>query len=52
MTLEVNLDLVKKYNKPGPRYTSYPTAPHFAESVGQDIWDEHIRLTNSNGDRD
>lgn len=52
MTLEVNLDLVKKYNKPGPRYTSYPTAPHFAESVGQDIWDEHIRLNNSNSDRD
>lgn len=52
MTLEVNLDLVKKYNKPGPRYTSYPTAPHFSESVGQDIWDEHIRLNNSNSDRD
>ncbi len=52
MSLEVNLDLIKKYNKPGPRYTSYPTAPHFTESVGQDIWNEHIRLNNKNGDRD
>lgn len=25
----VDLDLIRKYNKPGPRYTSYPTAPHF-----------------------
>lgn len=26
---EIDLNLVKKYDKPGPRYTSYPTAPHF-----------------------
>jgi oxygen-independent coproporphyrinogen-3 oxidase len=29
--LNVNLDLVRKYNQPGPRYTSYPTAPQFTE---------------------
>ncbi len=36
-TLEVDLDLVRKYNVPGPRYTSYPPATQFAEgvSVGQ-----------------
>jgi len=22
-------DLLEKYSKPGPRYTSYPTAPYF-----------------------
>jgi oxygen-independent coproporphyrinogen-3 oxidase len=22
--------LIRKYNRPGPRYTSYPTAPHFS----------------------
>ncbi len=27
-----DLDLIRKYNQPGPRYTSYPTAPHFADS--------------------
>ncbi len=26
-------DLVRKYQKPGPRYTSYPSALHFDESV-------------------
>jgi oxygen-independent coproporphyrinogen-3 oxidase len=29
--LSVNLDLVRKYDLPGPRYTSYPTAVQFAE---------------------
>lgn len=27
--IEVDLDVLKKYNRPGPRYTSYPTALHF-----------------------
>ncbi|MFQ5631473.1 MAG: oxygen-independent coproporphyrinogen III oxidase, partial [bacterium] len=27
--LKVDLDLIKKYGTPGPRYTSYPTAPQF-----------------------
>jgi len=26
----VDLDLIRRYNQPGPRYTSYPTAPHFS----------------------
>lgn len=26
--------LVKKYDRPGPRYTSYPTAPHFRADFG------------------
>ena len=28
-----NKDLVRKYNRPGPRYTSYPTAPHFRKGL-------------------
>lgn len=31
--LSPNLALVEKYNQPGPRYTSYPTAPQFSEKV-------------------
>src|SRR5258708_2178600 len=34
--LKVNLDLVKKYNVPGPRYTSYPPATKFNERVPKD----------------
>lgn len=29
-------DLVQKYNRPGPRYTSYPPAPHFTKDFGAD----------------
>jgi oxygen-independent coproporphyrinogen-3 oxidase len=31
--LNVDLELVKKYNVPGPRYTSYPPAPQFTDQV-------------------
>ena len=29
-------DLLRRYDKPGPRYTSYPTAPHFRDGFGAD----------------
>jgi oxygen-independent coproporphyrinogen-3 oxidase len=32
-TAEFDLELVRKYNVPGPRYTSYPTAPQFTEAT-------------------
>ena len=28
-------DLLRRYDRPGPRYTSYPTAPHFAGDFGE-----------------
>ncbi len=31
--LKPDLNLIRKYNQPGPRYTSYPTAPHFSEET-------------------
>lgn len=33
-TVEVSGELIRKYNRPGPRYTSYPTAPNWSESFG------------------
>ena len=33
--------LVRKYDRPGPRYTSYPTAPHFRDDFTAD---DHARL--------
>jgi oxygen-independent coproporphyrinogen-3 oxidase len=36
-TLQVDLDLVKKYNVAGPRYTSYPPATKFTDTIS---WDE------------
>ena len=29
--MQIDKDLIKKYNQPGPRYTSYPPANHFRE---------------------
>jgi oxygen-independent coproporphyrinogen III oxidase len=43
----IDLDLVRKYDKPGPRYTSYPTAPQFHENFTADNYlDEIIRTNN------
>lgn len=32
-TAEFDIDLVRKYNVPGPRYTSYPTAVQFTDAT-------------------
>lgn len=52
MAIEVDLDLVGKYNRPGPRYTSYPTALNFNESVGSKKWLEQIKLNNRDNSRE
>jgi oxygen-independent coproporphyrinogen III oxidase len=45
-TLHVDLDLVKKYNVAGPRYTSYPPATKFTDSVPWDELDARIGANN------
>jgi oxygen-independent coproporphyrinogen III oxidase len=37
-------DLVRRYSKPVPRYTSYPTAPHFHTGVDRVTYAEWLRL--------
>ena len=32
------LEILEKYNQPGPRYTSYPTAPEWTEDFGEAEW--------------
>ncbi len=50
---EINTDLVKKYDRPGPRYTSYPTAPQFNESFTEsDFIDELIKTNNAENQPD
>lgn len=44
--MKVDLDLIRKYNVPGPRYTSYPPATHFTDEVDKDALMESIRLNN------
>jgi len=45
-TLQVDLELIKKYNVPGPRYTSYPPATHFTEKVSFERLLENIEANN------
>ncbi len=37
--------LLEKYSKPGPRYTSYPTAPYFNTAFTEADWIEEIKAT-------
>ena len=48
---EFDLGLVRKYNVPGPRYTSYPTAPQFTESVPPADLVAAVRRDNEDGAR-
>jgi oxygen-independent coproporphyrinogen-3 oxidase len=48
-TFDINLALLQKYDRPGPRYTSYPTAPQFTEAFGPADLGQEIVASNSNG---
>ena len=37
----------EKYSRPGPRYTSYPTAPEFSESFTQEDLKEYFKNQDS-----
>ncbi len=43
----IDLTLLKKYSKPGPRYTSYPTAPVFTPAFDHAAYRDEIIRTNS-----
>jgi oxygen-independent coproporphyrinogen III oxidase len=40
-------DMLRKYDLPGPRYTSYPTAPHFGRHFDEAMLREYIRRSNA-----
>ncbi len=46
MKVVFDRELIKKYDKPGPRYTSYPPATEFTEEVGPE--DYKVKLLESN----
>lgn len=41
--LHVDLQLIQKYNVPGPRYTSYPPATQFREDFGAELAEAEMR---------
>lgn len=45
--IEINADLLARHDRPGPRYTSYPTAVEFTEDFGPE--DHGARLEAASG---
>ncbi|HKR36411.1 MAG TPA: oxygen-independent coproporphyrinogen III oxidase [Steroidobacteraceae bacterium] len=45
--LHVDPATLRRYDKPGPRYTSYPTAPHFGPLFTEAMLREYIRRSNA-----
>ncbi|HEY0939725.1 MAG TPA: oxygen-independent coproporphyrinogen III oxidase [Steroidobacter sp.] len=39
-------ELLRRYDRPGPRYTSYPTAPQFGSHFKEEMLREYIRRSN------
>lgn len=46
-TLQFDAATLRRYDRPGPRYTSYPTAPHFGSQFTEAALREHIRSSNA-----
>jgi oxygen-independent coproporphyrinogen III oxidase len=46
---QVSDALLEKYNKPGPRYTSYPTAPLWREDFGPDDFEAYCARGDARG---
>ncbi|MCW9013414.1 MAG: oxygen-independent coproporphyrinogen III oxidase [Gammaproteobacteria bacterium] len=44
-----DLDLIKRYDKAGPRYTSYPTAVQFTEEYSLADYERNAALSNQSG---
>jgi len=47
--LQVSEELLERYNRPGPRYTSYPTAPVWVNNFGIEDFDGVCRAADSEG---
>jgi oxygen-independent coproporphyrinogen-3 oxidase len=41
--LSVDIEQIKKYNVPGPRYTSYPPAVHFKPGLSENFVIDRLR---------
>jgi len=44
---EISEEFLEKYNRPGPRYTSYPTAPVWQDNFGPDDLEQFYATSNA-----
>ncbi|CAG1021681.1 oxygen-independent coproporphyrinogen III oxidase [Patescibacteria group bacterium] len=49
-SLQFDLELIRRYDKSGPRYTSYPTALELHEGFSEADYRAHIAKSNATGD--
>jgi oxygen-independent coproporphyrinogen-3 oxidase len=49
MKIEFDAELIQRYDKSGPRYTSYPTAVSFSDDFRHEKYCQHARLSNQAG---
>ncbi|HEX9793740.1 MAG TPA: oxygen-independent coproporphyrinogen III oxidase [Planctomycetota bacterium] len=47
---EISPELVAKYDRPGPRYTSYPTVPAWSEAFGPEDFERQLDAANERRD--
>ncbi|MBM4062065.1 MAG: oxygen-independent coproporphyrinogen III oxidase [Planctomycetes bacterium] len=50
MAVTIPPDLLARYDRPGPRYTSYPTAPVWTEAFGPEQYAERLRASGARAD--
>lgn len=48
-TIQFDIDLIRRYDKAGPRYTSYPTAVQFHEGFTEDQYRQYALQSNASG---
>jgi len=48
-SIQFDIDLINRYDKAGPRYTSYPTALEFHEGFTAKDYQQQIQLSNERG---
>ncbi|MBC6368963.1 oxygen-independent coproporphyrinogen III oxidase [Algoriphagus sp. AK58] len=42
--MALSLELIRKYNQPVPRYTSYPTVPLWDNKIDQSSWEKTVKI--------
>ncbi len=47
--MQASFALLEKYSKPGPRYTSYPTAPYFSTAFNEADWRAELVRSQASG---
>jgi oxygen-independent coproporphyrinogen-3 oxidase len=50
-TVERAMELLRRYDRPGPRYTSYPTAIEFHEGYDEAEYRRRLAAANAEGDK-